>query len=146
MAPSSSSKRWLLGGITVLGIIACLVWGMFRANPQGQSDRAVAAGKRVVWAYRIAKITGKTDWLDRMEKERANIAGLSAETRIPFYTTILSNCDLFAATSLHFVDVVGGDAAALKAHLQALRNRPEFAKLGVERRKRIDFWAEHLVQ
>ena len=108
------------------------------------TELATEAGNRVVLSYKMSKITGSNDWLDQMERQHARVTTLPLESRLLFYTTVLSECELFAATSLHFVDVVGDDAAALERHLKALETLPQFSSMDADHRRRISFWANHL--
>jgi hypothetical protein len=128
---------------------ACLVfiaWFLLFSKESSANELAVKAGNRVVLAYKMSKITGTSDWLDRMETEHLGIKALPLEARLEFYTVILTECELFAATSLHFAEMVGDDSAALERHLKGFVRLRSFAELDPERQRRVRFWSEHLVE
>lgn len=121
-------------------------WELASRKDKTASEVGVDAANRVIRAYYLSKLTGNSNWLDLMEKESNELTTLSIESRLAFYTVILRECELFAATSLHFFELVGNDAKDLKSHLQVFEKSPQFSKLDADRKRRIRFWIGHLTE
>jgi len=130
----------------VIAFTAIFGWELASRRDKTASEVGVDAANRVIRAYYLSKLTGSSDWLDLMEKENAVLRTLSIESRLAFYTVVLRECELFAATSLHFFEMVRNDAENLKSHLQVYEKSPQFLKLDADRKRRIKFWIEHLTE
>ncbi len=140
---SNRTRTWV--ALLVLVLSGCIIFLITAARSKTPLEVAANAGNRVVLAYKLSKISGTSDWQDCMESAHSSVKSLPIEARLRFYTIVLSECELFAATSLEFVEVVGGDAAALQGHLKKLMEMQSYGELDSDRQRRVRFWSEHLV-